>query len=224
MKTLGFVCVSVLLFGFGAINTPAQLFARSGAPGITGLWHPTVGSGAAYNMESEGRPAQLIEFAVVGKETADGNDAVWMEFTLNTAETGSMVVKELLWLDPVKMQVKTFKAVMQVAGRPPMMLPDEMMHARDPFQFKDVRGDSVDLGTESVTTPAGTFSCKHYRSKDGSDEFWVSEKVAPFGLVKSKGQNQTTTLAKTYSDAKDKITGTPQPFNPMMMMPQNPQP
>jgi hypothetical protein len=32
-------------------------------------------------------------------------------------------------------------------------------------------------------------------------------------------KTRTTVLVKTYTDAKDKITGTPQPFNPMMMMP-----
>jgi hypothetical protein len=45
--------------------------------------------------------------------------------------------------------------------------------------------------------------------------------VSPIGLVKdqSKDKTRTTVLLKTYTDAKDKITGTPQPFNPMMMPP-----
>jgi hypothetical protein len=46
----------------------------------------------------------------------------------------------------------------------------------------------------------------------------VSEKVSPFGVVKSQGKDTTMVLTKVVTDATDKITGTPQPFNPMMMM------
>jgi hypothetical protein len=47
------------------------------------------------------------------------------------------------------------------------------------------------VGSESITVPAGTFACKHYRNKLTSDakspvlDVWVSDTVAPTGLVKS---------------------------------------
>ncbi|MGH9724447.1 MAG: hypothetical protein ACRD41_05215 [Candidatus Acidiferrales bacterium] len=45
----------------------------------------------------------------------------------------------------------------------------------------------------------------------------MNEKVRPYGLVKSQGKNSTVVLTRVITDAKDKITGTPVPFNPMMM-------
>ena len=74
------------------------------------------------------------------------------------------------------------------------------------------------VGTESVTVPAGTFSCQHYHMKDGSGDGWISDKVTPWGLVKSQGKDSTIVLTKVITDAKDRITGTPTKFDPMQMM------
>ena len=82
----------------------------------------------------------------------------------------------------------------------------------------DVRAKSELVGTESVTVPAGTFSCQHYRAKDGSSDVWISEKVAPWGLVKMQGKNNSMVLTKVITDAKDHITGTLKKFDPMQMM------
>jgi hypothetical protein len=82
----------------------------------------------------------------------------------------------------------------------------------------DIRNSAEDVGSESITVPAGTFSCEHYRAKDGSGDTWVSPKVSPLGVVKHQGKDSTMVLTKVIADAKDKIVGTPQPFNPMMMM------
>jgi len=217
MKTMGIVCVSVVLSALAVGSSSAQMFGR--ASGWSGLWHPTVGAGAFYEVEKPGQPKQPFDFAVVGKETAQGHDAVWIELTFSTERMGNMLVKELVSFDPAKMEIQNYKVVVQMPGRPPMLMPDEMMTSHQPFKFNDAKATSVDLGSQSVTTPAGTFSCEHYRQKDGSSEFWVSEKVAPIGLVKSVDKDgQTTTLVKVVTDAKDQITGTPQPFNPMMFM------
>jgi hypothetical protein len=224
VKVRSLVCVSAMAFALAAGSARSQMGMRNGPPGLTGLWHPTVGAGAMYEIQSEGRPTRPFDFAIIGKEKVQGNDAVWVEFTIGAEQIGNMVIKELVSFDAAKMEMTTFKAVMQLPGRPAMELPEEMMQAHKPFQFKDARADSVDLGSQSVTTPAGTFPCEHYRAKDGSSEYWVSEKVAPIGLIKSQEKGQTVTLVKLVTDAKDKISGTPQPFNPMLMMPQqNPQ-
>jgi len=128
---------------------------------------------------------------------------------------GDMVVKNLAVVSNGNMTMN--KIIMQMPGRPPMEMPAQM--SRNQVNLADVRNKADDLGTESVTTPAGTFSCHHYKMKDGSGEAWVTESVHPFGLVKSVQNGSTTILVKTLTDVKDKITGTPQPFNPMMMMP-----
>jgi len=89
-----------------------------------------------------------------------------------------------------------------------------------PAPKMDIRGESEDVGKESVTTPAGTFACEHYRSKDSGSDTWVSTQVAPFGVVKTQGKNSSMVLTKQITDARDKIVGTPVPFNPQMMMQQ----
>jgi hypothetical protein len=103
----------------------------------------------------------------------------------------------------------------------PMEMPEQMMHvnAQPPSDVRTV-GDLV--GTESVTTPAGTFLCEHYHMKDGSGDTWVSSKVLPIAVVKHVDKDSTLMLVKTSSDAKDKITGTPQPFNPLAFIQQRP--
>lgn len=223
MKRLGLMCLSALLLSSVAANTRAQTDARSGVSGFSGLWQPIVGSGASYDVQGQGQAKQPFELAVIGKETVEGKDGVWVEFTIGAEQIGTMVVKELVLFDRTKMQMQTLKAVVELPGHPPMELPDEMMQTQQPFQFNDVRAESADLGSERVTTLAGTFACEHYRAKDGSSEFWVSKQVLPMGLVKSQGKGQTVTLVRLVTNAKDKISGTAQPFDPMMFLPQRPQ-
>ena len=81
----------------------------------------------------------------------------------------------------------------------------------------DARNGAEDLGSESITVPAGTFTAEHYRAKDGSGDTWVAKNAGPYGLVKHQGKDTTMVLTKVYSDYKDKITGTPQPFNPALL-------
>ena len=47
----------------------------------------------------------------------------------------------------------------------------------------------------------------------------MSEKVSPYGVIKGQGKDFSMVLTKVVTDAKDKITGTPVPFNPRLMMP-----
>jgi hypothetical protein len=53
--------------------------------------------------------------------------------------------------------------------------------------------------------------------KDGFGDFWLSKQVSPYGLIKGQGKDLNIVLTRVVSDAKDKITGTPVPFNPQMM-------
>ncbi len=182
-----------------------------------GVFNPVVGGGAEYQIQRDNGNKTTMEFAIVGKES----DGYWMEFTIASTPMGEMVVKMLATVTNGNMVMS--KTIMQMPGRPPMELPEQMQSANRGTNLADIRNKADDLGAESVTTPAGTFSCHHYRMKDGSGEAWVSESVHPFGLVKSVQNGSTTVLVKRLTDVKDKITGTPQPFNPMMMMPQRPQ-
>jgi hypothetical protein len=73
------------------------------------------------------------------------------------------------------------------------------------------------VGTETITVPAGTFSCAHWQKDEGKGDVWVSDKVSPFGMVKMVNEHETMTLTKVITDAKDHITGPVKTFDPEAM-------
>jgi hypothetical protein len=203
-------------FLLGAFGCFAQMGMRGGPPQFHGVWHPLVGHGAGYNMETKDGTKTDMEITIVGKESVDGQDGYWLEMTMNNARMGGdMVMKMLMVAD--SSNSRTVRMIMQMPGRPPMEMPSQMVQMRHSEQPTDIRTTAEDIGSESVTVPAGTFTCEHYKMKDGSGDVWVTEKVYPWGMVKFQGNNTTMVLTKVMSDAKDKITGTPVPFNPMNM-------
>ncbi len=218
MKALKQASLAAFLSLLAALPAGAQMFGRTQIP--RGVFNPVVGAGAEYELQGDSGKKTTMDFAIVGKESVEGQDGYWMEFTVSGTPMGEMVIKMLAMVTDGNMVMS--KTIMQMPGRPPMEMPAQMQSANRGTNLADIRNRADDLGAESVTTPAGTFSCHHYRMKDGSGEAWVSESVHPFGLVKGVQNGSTTVLVKTLSDVKDKITGTPQPFNPMLMMPQRP--
>jgi len=206
------VCGGLILL-CGAVGLRAQMRGMQGwgAPAMSGLWHPVVGSGAVYDVDRDGNKT-TFEMDIVGKESVAGKDAVWVEFSFSDARMGTVFAKSLVGVEG--QQVQTVRTIMQMGGMPPMEMPQSQSHTT---QVKDIHQNSTDLGSESVTVPAGTFTCEHYKTKEGAD-VWVSEKVVPVGLIKSVEKGETVVLLKTVTDAKDKIVGTPVPFDPMKMM------
>jgi hypothetical protein len=197
---------------------PAAAFAqfgRSSTPAMRGVWNPVVGSGAAYEVTKKDGTKMDMEMAIVGKESLNGKDAFWFEITIPDTKMGTMIIKSLSVRDDQTMVVS--RMIMQMPNRPPMEMPTQMMNARSEKQPADIRQLADDVGAESVTTPAGTFNTNHYRMKDGSGDVWVTEKAGPYGMVKFQGKDSSMVLTKVITDATDKITGTPQPFNPMAM-------
>lgn len=218
IKTVAF-CVCCLSLTIAAASASAQMgmgMRQRALP--SGVFNPVVGSGADYDIQTTNGPKTSIEYAIVGKDSVDGKDGFWMEWTTAAGPMGEMVMKVLI----VPGDASAQKVIMQMAGHPPMEMPSQMTRANgaNATAPSDIRNLAEDVGTESITTPAGTFSCEHYRMKDGSGDTWVSSKVAPFGVVKHQGKDSSMVLTKVITDAKDKIIGTPQPFNPMMMMQQ----
>jgi hypothetical protein len=218
MKKLQFLTAACIVALALAAAASAQMGGMMGhGPQPRGLFNPVVGSGAQYEIQSNGKADKMVmEIDVVGKESVDGKDGYWFESTMSNPQMGEMVMKMLTVPDGANSSVT--RMIMQMAGRPPMEMPMQMTHmAQQNRQPVDIRSEAQDMGTESVTTPAGTFMAHHYRMKDGSGDSWISEQVSPYGLIKHEGKDSTMVLTKVVSDAKDKITGTPVPFNPMAM-------
>jgi hypothetical protein len=204
------------------LQAPVRAQMGMHRPDLSGVFHPVVGAGAVYSVEMQGGAQKsTMEIAVVGKEQVNGKDGYWIEMGFADPRSGGMMyMKSLTVVDGQNMV--TSRMIMQMAGQPPMEMSTQMMgmHGNKP-QSTDVRGTAERVGTETITTPAGTFSCEHWRQKDGSSDTWISDKVAPWSLVKMVGKNQTMTLLRTITDAKTHITGTPTKFDPMEMMRQH---
>ncbi|HYB62276.1 MAG TPA: hypothetical protein VEH50_12465 [Methylomirabilota bacterium] len=193
------------------------------AGGFRGVWNPVVGAGGLYEIQNQrqgpGGGTSQMQIAIVGQETVNGKTGYWLEMTMdNPRGGGAMYSKFLYVLDGHNMQI--VRMVIQPPGRSPIDMPvGGMMGNRQPQpQVADISREAQDLGSESVTVPAGTFTTEHYKTSDGAD-VWVSPKVSPWGLVKMTSTNSNMTLLKVVTDAKDMITGTPQTFDPSQMRP-----
>ena len=207
--------LTALLLALVSTAASAQM-GRFSSPHVSGFWNPVVGEGAQYSIQSQKGDKTDMQITVVGKESVDGKDAYWYEMSFNRGN-GEMVMKQLMVLNGADTQIS--RMIMQMPGRPPMEMPTQMLHQDHAPQTADVRTGGEDLGSDTITVPAGTFTCQHYRTKSGG-EVWVSQKVSPYGLVKSKSNESSMELTKVITGAKDQITGTPQPFSPQMMMQQ----
>lgn len=207
------VFVAVVAF---VLPSSAQMGPRT--PSLSGIWHPVVGTGAAYDVTRPDGTKSAIEITIVGKEDVEGKAAYWLEMAMSAQRTdGQMYMKNLMTVSDAG--VTSSRTIMQMPGQDPMEM-DSMMNQRrgQTTTPADIRDKAELVGTESVTVPAGTFSCQHYRAKDGSADTWISDQVSPWGLVKSQSKASTMVLSKVITDAKDHITGTPKKFDPMQMM------
>jgi hypothetical protein len=214
------VALPVLLLLFGMrTSVHAQMgmdmFKR---PSFTKVFHPVVGQGAQYEMTSkrgQSDKTSQMEMGIVGKESVDGKDAYWMEMVMQMETSQPMVAKVLMGAGDFQMS----RMIMQMPGRPAMEMPTSMTAAnRD--KVSSSMEDWHSVGTESVTVPAGTFSCEHWKNDKTGGEVWTSEKVTPFGLVKEMSNDHSMVLLKVLNDYPDRITGPVQPFDPQMMMQQ----
>ncbi len=191
-----------------------DLFKR---PAITKAFHPVVGKGAVYiDAGRDGKNTRTIEIAVIGKDSIEGQEGFWMQF-VSTDDQGKTIVGKSL-ITPADYQMH--RMIFQQQGQPAMELPANMNPARKQ-QMEENFNDWHSVGTETVTVPAGTFSCDHWRNDKTHTESWTSDKVTPFGMVKSvKANGETELLSKLVDNATDRITGPVKQFDMQQMMQQ----
>jgi hypothetical protein len=222
MNKLGRMLSVVILVLIFAVLAPAQMGTHSGPPGFHGVWNPVVGQGGVYEFSSKDGGTQKMEMAVVGKDMIDGKEAFWYQVVMDIPHGGGQsVTKHLMVRDG--QETHTIKIIMQFPGQPPMEMPAQMSQHQHAKQSADISTEAQDIGSESITVPAGTFTAEHYRMNDGSGDTWVAKNISPYGLVKYQGKDATIVLVKVVTDAKDKIVGKPVPFNPQSFMQQPPQ-
>ena len=210
----------ITVLGLVAMALPVASQMGMQVPTLSGIWHPVVGGGSTYEITRDGKKTTM-DFAVLGKEDVAGKPGYWVEVAMSDArQNGDVIVKVLETVEGNT--ITNSKWVMQMPGQQPMEMDGNMMNMANrrgnQTQAADFRDKAELVGSESITVPAGTYTCEHYRMKDGSGDAWISDKVSPWGLVKMQDPQRTMVLAKVTTDAKDRITGTPTKFDPMQMM------
>ena len=183
------------------------------APRLLGEFKPVVGSGAQYQMTAK-NGTMSFAYVIVGQEDVEGSAGYWMEIrSENPGMPGEMVTKQLIVTGGDKPQIK--RMIMQMPGRPPMEMPMGMMSGMGQRGQGAGAGDTSPgekVGSETITVPAGTFECDHYRKQEprGTVDVWISSKVPPYGMVKMSSGEMTMVLEKALSNETSHIQGEPQ--------------
>ena len=219
MKFRAPVLLAVLLCSILAYRASAQFGfgAPIKRPNIANIFHPVVGQGAAYDVTDEEGKKTKMEMYVVDKEMVGTEQGYWMEVGHSRDVSGNLTYGKML-VTPGDFKFHKMVFVMPGQTQPMEMDMDAVQKSHNEMEKEAEKWHSV--GTETVTVPAGTFSCEHWKKDAGDGDIWASSKISPMGLVKSVDNGRTTVLVKTISDAKTKINGTPVKFDPKAMMQQ----
>jgi hypothetical protein len=185
------------------------------------VWNPQVGQGSEYDITTKNGSKMHVTLAVIGKESLEGQPAYWLETGVNNSELGQIVSQRLTTLSAGKLRGGRW--IIQLAENPPMEMPSgRTPAARANSQSEtgsDFRSTAVRVGVESITVPAGTFQCEHWRAKDGSGDAWLSSNVVPYSIVKAADKDGgAILLTKNIANAKSHITAKPVPFDPSLLM------
>lgn len=188
--------------------------AQSGmnSPPVPGLFQPVVGAGTVYEMTSARAPRSSMTYAIVGKEAHEGEEAWWIELRFDSGEAGETVMKQLAIIPEAGFPVAK-RMIIQSGDAPPMEMPPEMVATigRQARSQAEGKGLGEKVGTETVTVPAGSFRCEHYRQStaEGKADIWVSRDVRPNGMVKMESPAGNMTLVKVLSNETSRIKGEP---------------
>jgi hypothetical protein len=185
------------------------------APRLLGEFKPVVGSGAQYQMTAQNRTMSFA-YAIVGKEDVEGSAGYWMEIRFGNPDMpGEMVMKQLTVAGGEGPHIR--RMIMQSPGQPPMEMPMGMMGMgrRGPGPGGGDTSPGERVGTETITVPAGTFVCEHYRKQEpqGTMDVWISSKISPYGTVKMSSGEMTVVLEKTLSNETSHVRGEPRKMN-----------
>ncbi len=107
----------------------AQMGMGMRMPDMSGIWHPVVGAGGAYEMTDQSGKKTQMEMTIVGKEDIGGKPGFWMEMAMaNPRSGGDMFMKYLV--APGDGGMAATRMIMQMPGQDPMEMDMNMMGGR----------------------------------------------------------------------------------------------
>jgi hypothetical protein len=209
------VAVIVLALGFttGAWSQGMRGGMGQQAPQLFGEFKPVVGAGAQYHVTAKAGTTTFA-YVIVGQENVEGNTGYWMEIrSENPRMPGEVVMKQLVVIGGRNIQIK--RMIMQRPGQPPTEMPMGFMPGLGRLEQGPENSPGVKVGVDTITVPAGTFECDHYRKQEprGTRDSWMSTKVTPYGLVKMSSEEVTMELTRILSNETSRIKGEPQQMN-----------
>jgi hypothetical protein len=213
---LATVCLGLIATAHAQIG--ANWFNK---PAIAEVINPVVGKGAQYQTaqgDKSNAAPDVMEMTVVGKESVDGKDGFWLEIARQDKNQRGMTYAKMLF---TKEDFQFHRLVIQQPGQPAMQMPFNPSDKTKSRMLDETQKWSA-AGTETITVPAGTFSCKHWKkdkgpNDTGDSDIWTSDKISPFGVVKEVSPGHTMVLVKVIADATDHITGPVTTFDPEAM-------
>jgi len=183
-------------------------------PAITKFFHPVVGKGALYTETDKDGKSHSMEMGILGKDSFEGKDGYWMQVYVDDAKKGT--VGKIL-ISPKDFEL--LRMIAQQPGQQAMEMPMNMMGGAHRARVNENLAEWHSVGSESVTVPAGTFSCEHWRNDKSNSDIWFSDKISPFGTVKEVRANGTVqVLTKVLDSVPDRITGPIKKFDMQEMM------
>jgi len=181
--------------------TPALLPSLPARPGAIapGTWVLY----SLYNRST--RQPGLIRLAALERE----GKGQWFEMAVTDHRQLTLRTKVLVE-GAIAAPRRVLKAIVQPPGQQPLLLPDKLA-ARQVPSFSAKPTDKTRLVSRGkLKVAAGTFVCERHRSTSGpTHDFWLSDQVAGWPLVKLETPTLTVELAARGSAARSEIKGTP---------------
>jgi hypothetical protein len=138
-------------------------------PSFTKMFHPVVGQGAQYETTSKAG-TKTMTIGIVGKESVDGKDGYWMAFVMD--EKGQTMVGKSLMTGA---DFQSHRMIVQMQGRPAMEMPMNP-NAQTRGKIEESMQDCHPAGTETISVPAGAFSCEHWKNDKMGSEVWPARR------------------------------------------------
>ena len=216
MSRLARLALAVVLGLLPAVAS-AQMSQGPPTPLAVDLSKIALGSWAKYKTTMGTMPPMSTKMALVNRTPAGNTLEMSVEGGL-VAKAGNIITQ--VTLSPGE-SGDVSKLILQVGANDPMELPVE---GGQTHQFTKPDPKTL-VKAETIKVAAGSYKTKHYHDKTPQGDtvdFWVSESVAPIGLVKmemTQKSNPMITgpikmeLAATGKDAKTGITKPPKPFD-----------